>query len=72
MWLRDRLVMREGPRYLSLATDFSQRVRLPIERIAAFMRESTVPRPAVASSSESATRVESKGGGRERPESCTV
>jgi hypothetical protein len=28
-WLADRLVMREGPRYLSLATDLSQRVQLP-------------------------------------------
>jgi hypothetical protein len=52
-WLRDRLVLREGPRYLSLATDFSQRVRLPIERIAAFMTGSTVRCPARASALES-------------------
>ena len=36
-WLRDRLVLREGSRYLSLATDPTQRVRLPIERIAALL-----------------------------------
>jgi len=54
-WLRDRLVMREGPRYLSLATNATRRVRLPVERIAAFLRGSMVPRPAVASSFESAT-----------------
>jgi ribosomal peptide maturation radical SAM protein 1 len=34
-WLDARLVMREGPRYLSLATNFAERVRLPIERFLA-------------------------------------
>ena len=31
-WLHARLVMREGPRYLSLATNFAERVKLPVER----------------------------------------
>jgi hypothetical protein len=30
-WLADRLVMREGPRYLSLATDRSERIQLPVQ-----------------------------------------
>jgi len=60
-WLRDRLVLREGPRYLALATDFSQRVRLPIERIAAFMRGSAATPPALAPSLESLTRRQNKG-----------
>jgi hypothetical protein len=31
-WLADRLVMREGPRYLSLATNPSERIQMPVER----------------------------------------
>ncbi len=31
-WLEARLVMREGPRHLSLAVNPAERVRLPIER----------------------------------------
>jgi hypothetical protein len=54
-WLRDRLVMREGPRYLSLATNATRRVQLPVERIAAFVSGSMVPPVAVASPWESAT-----------------
>jgi hypothetical protein len=34
-WLADRLVMQEGTRYLSLATDLGQRVQLPTERFLA-------------------------------------
>jgi ribosomal peptide maturation radical SAM protein 1 len=34
-WERARLVMREGPRYLSLATNLSERVQLPVQRFLA-------------------------------------
>jgi hypothetical protein len=34
-WLADRLVMREGPRYLGLATNFAERVQLPVGRFLA-------------------------------------
>ncbi len=38
-WERARLVMREGPRYLSLATNFAERVQLPIEGFLAALAE---------------------------------
>ncbi len=34
-WLNARLVMREGARYLSLATNYADRVQLPVERFLA-------------------------------------
>ena len=34
-WRRDRLVMREGTRYLSLATNPAERVQLPVARFLA-------------------------------------
>jgi ribosomal peptide maturation radical SAM protein 1 len=40
-WLAARLVMREGPRYLALATNPAERIWSPVERIAAFLRGST-------------------------------
>jgi ribosomal peptide maturation radical SAM protein 1 len=40
-WERARLVMREGPRYLSLATNFAERVQLPVERFLAALAGST-------------------------------
>jgi ribosomal peptide maturation radical SAM protein 1 len=70
-WLRDRLVMREGPRYLSLATNSTERVQLPIERIAAFLRGSTVP-PAVVPSAVVFGNSEGKQGKQSRSDrSCT-
>ena len=41
-WQRARLVMREGPRYLSLATNFAERVQLPVERFLAALAGSDV------------------------------
>ncbi len=40
-WERARLVMREGSRYLSLATNFAERVHLPVERFLAALAAST-------------------------------
>ena len=40
-WERDRLVMREGPRYLSLATNVEERVQLPVERFLAALVDSS-------------------------------
>jgi hypothetical protein len=37
-WQEARLVMREGDRYLALATNLAERIWLPAERIAAFMQ----------------------------------
>ena len=36
-WLRDRLIMREGTRYLSLATNPEEYVQLPAERFLALL-----------------------------------
>ena len=38
-WLDARLVMREGPRYLSLATNFAEHVQLPVDRFLAQLVE---------------------------------
>ena len=43
-WQRARLVMREGPRYLSLATNFAERVQLPVERFLAALAGSASER----------------------------
>ena len=69
-WLRDRLVMREGPRYLSLATNASRRVQLPVERIAAFLKEgmSNESEGDRAGSRAWRTRPEVRGGDQKRPE----
>ena len=40
-WRRDRLVMREGARYLSLATNFAERVQLPVDRFLTQLAGST-------------------------------
>jgi ribosomal peptide maturation radical SAM protein 1 len=41
-WLADRLVMREGDRYLSLATNPAERVELPVQRFLASLAGSGV------------------------------
>ena len=41
-WLADRLVLREGERYLGLAVNSAERVRLPAERLAELMRVTAV------------------------------
>ena len=43
-WLTARLVMREGARYLSLATNPAERVPLPAERLLALLTSTTVER----------------------------
>jgi ribosomal peptide maturation radical SAM protein 1 len=49
-WYAAHLVMREGSRYLSLATNFAERVRLPAERIASFLMKSKAVERAGSSS----------------------
>jgi ribosomal peptide maturation radical SAM protein 1 len=43
-WVSDRLAMREGARYLSLATNPSERVPLPAERFLAMLTPTSVER----------------------------
>jgi ribosomal peptide maturation radical SAM protein 1 len=64
-WLAARLLMREGPRYVSLATSFGERVRLPAERIAAVLLKSSAAEKEQADSSPAAWYGPSgQGGGR--------